>query len=167
MKTKIVFKAFLVLAAVFSLNGAVSADYPSTVTTPNGSVVSTTTQTYELTVAQINAAIAWTQQNYPNAVILRNPTRKYNCHSYAWYYQSISNDRWMNHPGDDAYWLDGSYHDGYFPLYGYKISYTNGDHSGIMDYNSYVVSKWGNYGLMKHYYTYCPYASLIVHYYTR
>jgi hypothetical protein len=156
---------FLGLAAI--LNSAVFADYYSCVYTPNGSSVSTYVHTTELTIAEINTRIAWDQQNFPNAVILRNPTQKYNCHSYAWYSQSTSNIMWINHPGDDTYWLDGSYYDGYFPVYGYKISYTNGDHSGIMDYNGYVISKWGDHCLMKHYFTQCPYPSLIVHYYTR
>jgi hypothetical protein len=153
----------LSLAAINS--SAVFADYNSCVYTPKGTAVSTIVYTTELTTAQINAFIAWTQQNYPNALLLRNPTDKYNCHSYAWYSQSTSNYMWM--PDPSLYWQDGSYHDGTFPIIGYKINYTNGGHSGIMNDNNYVTSKWGAYGLMKHYYTYCPYNSLIVHYFTR
>ncbi|MFA5248595.1 MAG: hypothetical protein WC415_05260 [Patescibacteria group bacterium] len=167
MKAKVAFKVSFLLAAIFIFNGAVLADYPSTVLTPNGSTVNTTTVTTELDAWQISLYIAWTQTNFPNAVILANPTKKYNCHSYAWYWQSTGNTKWMNTPGDDTYWLDGSYWNTYYPIASDKVSYASDDHSGIFDGNNYVISKWGNKCLVRHLSSYCPYNPLILRYYRR
>ncbi|NCE63148.1 hypothetical protein D1159_00785 [Pseudoflavonifractor sp. 524-17] len=38
---------------------------------------------------------------------LSRATPSYNCHSYAWYSQSISNNYWINDP--KPYMNDGSY----------------------------------------------------------
>jgi hypothetical protein len=44
----------------------------------------------ELTQEQINYFNSYVSINYPLATKLREPTLKYNCHSYAWYSQSKS-----------------------------------------------------------------------------
>jgi len=164
MKVKIIFEV-LFLSVIFSK--VVLADSASYVYTPNGSAVSTMTMTYELSAAEINFKIALVQQDFPNATILAYPSRKYNCHSYAWYWQSTSNDRWMNTPGDDTYWLAGSYYNVYYQVSGDKVSYASDDHSGIFDGNNYVISKWGNSCLVRHLSYNCPYNSLVLRYYRR
>ena len=119
--------------------------------------------TYELTSSQIALYNNYVQTNYPSASRERNASRKYNCHSYAWYTTSASNDRWMNTPGDDRYWQDGSYtwwHPPYIWFSNMKISYASDDHSGIwVGTSSYVRSKWGQLPQMYHYWNYTPYNS--------
>jgi hypothetical protein len=162
MKTKIVNQLFLMLTAIFIFNGMVLSDNPSTVTTPKGSVVNTTTRTYELDPEDIALARQYVQETFPEATIVWEASRKFNCHSFAWYNMSNSNDRWMNHPGDDTYWTDGSYVEVKSPTKpssGDKVSYVNGDHSGIVDNsNGDIVSKWGEGCLVRHLVNRCPYA---------
>ncbi|MFV2017880.1 hypothetical protein [Micromonospora sp. LOL_023] len=138
-------------------------DYYSTVYTPNGTPVSVITMTSELTSAQITSGNNYVATNYPSATRERNASRKYNCHSYAWYSTSSANNRWMNSPGDDQYWLDGSYtrwHPPYIWFSNMKLSYASDDHSGIwVGTGSYVRSKWGQLPLMYHYWNYSPYSS--------
>ncbi|WP_326550521.1 hypothetical protein [Micromonospora sp. NBC_01813] len=138
-------------------------DYYSTVYTPNGSAVTVITMTSELTSAQIASYNSYVATNYPSASRERNASRKYNCHSYAWYSTSTANDRWMNSPGDDQYWLDGSYTRWQIPYIWFsnmKLSYASDDHSGIwVGTGSYVRSKWGQLGLMYHFWNYSPYSS--------
>jgi len=144
-------------------DGVSTQDYGSTVYTPRGSAVAVTTMTYELTSSQIASYNNYVQTNYPSASRERNASRKYNCHSYAWYTTSASNDRWMNTPGDDRYWQDGSYtwwHPPYIWFSNMKISYASDDHSGIwVGTSSYVRSKWGQLPQMYHYWNYTPYNS--------
>lgn len=150
----------------------VSDDYPSTVYTPRGSAVPVTVMTVEMSTAEINAYHTHVATYYPNATRETSATRKYNCHSYAWYSQSTSNTRWMDTPGDDKYWTDGSYraynimYDGY-PNY-MKASYASDDHSGIEDRtrgNMWIRSKWGPGPRMYHYYNYSPYNASTVNRY--
>lgn len=144
-------------------DGFSTQDYASTVYTPRGTGVSVTTMTYELSSAQITANNNYVATTYPSATRERNSSRKYNCHSYAWYSTSTSNDRWMNIPGDDKYWQDGSYtqwHAPYLWFSSMKLSYASDDHSGIwVGTGSYVRSKWGQMGLMYHAWNYSPYNS--------
>ncbi|MFY1696884.1 hypothetical protein [Solwaraspora sp. WMMA2101] len=147
-------------------------DYASTAYTPNGSAVSVITMTSELTSAQISSYNSYVATNYPSASRERNASRKYNCHSYAWYSTSSANDRWMNTPGDDQYWLDGSYTRWRIPYRWFpsmKLSYASDDHSGIWagESGEYVRSKWGQLGLMYHYWTYSPYNSSTTNSYFR
>lgn len=144
--------------------------YNSTVYTPNGTGVSVNVYTSEpLTTSQISAYDSQTAILYPNAIKLRSASGKYNCHSYAWYSQSTSNNVWMNVP--DAYWTDGSYSYVPSPVSTNKMVYFNGsvaDHSGIVYYRYSgpsinfmdlvdVDSKWGPYGLYRHRGNDCPY----------
>ncbi|TDB72400.1 hypothetical protein [Micromonospora sp. KC723] len=142
-------------------DGLSAQDYASTVYTPKGTAVPVTTMTTELTSAQITSFNNYVATNYPNATRERSASRKYNCHSYAWYSTSTSNDRWMNTPGDDKYWQDGSYKQWHTPLVWYsgmRISYASDDHSGIwVGTGNYVRSKWGQMGLIYHLWNYTPY----------
>lgn len=144
-------------------DGVTTQDYYSTVYTPRGTPVTVITMTTELTAAQIAANNNYVYTYYPSATLERSSTRKYNCHSYAWYSTSSANDRWMNTPGDDTYWLDGSYTRWQIPFIWFsnmKLSYASDDHSGIwVGTSNYVRSKWGQLGLVYHYWDYAPYNS--------
>lgn len=82
----------------------------------------------ELTSSEITQYKNYVSSNYPGATYIATPTKKYNCHSYAWYSQSTSNSYWMNDPS--KYMSDGSYEKA-----GYKVGniiYYTGEHSGVV-----------------------------------
>jgi len=136
-------------------------DYSSYAYTPNGTAVPVIVRTWELSSGQIAACNSDLDQTYPNATRLTNCSRKYNCHSYAWYSQSPFNNRWMNTPGDDTYWQDGSYIPASIRAGG-KVSYASDDHSAIALSGSEYESKWGSTALMRHAPTYTPYNSSVL-----
>lgn len=99
--------------------------------------------------------------------LLSRGTCKYNCHSYAWYSQSTSNNRWINFP--IAYMVDGSYTRVLSSIYssslgvymGDKVFYgtnTNPTHSAVISsgisgaplLTRTAKSKWGELGLFEH-----------------
>jgi hypothetical protein len=142
-------------------------DYNSTVKTPNGTSVPVIVRTWELTAAQITANNNYVRTAYPNAAIVSNSSRRYNCHSYAWH-SSTPNTIWINTPNDDKYWLDGSYRPSYnICKNGRKASYKNADHSAIQLDCTQMRSKWGPLPLMRHPYNHCPYNSTVIGYYER
>lgn len=146
------------------------ADSWSTVNTPKGSSVSVLLRSTELTAAQIASNNQWVSSAYPNATWLADASRKYNCHSYAWYQQS-ANGRWMNTPGDDTYWQDGSFVQTSPSLTANwpngKVSYASDDHSAVKYSSTLVQSKWGELPVMRHAPGYSPYNSGTLRYYTR
>lgn len=147
-----------------------TSDYNSTVYTPNGSAVAAIAMTTELTSAQISSYNSYVATNYPRATRETNASRKYNCHSYAWHNQSTSNSIWINTPGDDTYWTDGSYtlwHPPYIWFSNMRVSYVYGDHSGIDIDGTRVRSKWGQLPRMAHAWNYSPYDSSVLNYYFR
>ena len=104
---------------------------------------------------------------YDTAISIDPISPSYNCHSYAWYSQSTSNEYWIS--GDDIYpYLeDGSYSPVLTPSLALKVVYRNANgfagHSARYSYyntfiqKSFVVSKWGYYGVFYHELTDCPY----------
>ena len=154
------------------------------VTTPNGSAVKVYKINTDLSSSKINEYNQVGDSLFPYATRISTATRKYNCHSYAWYSSSTSNSYWMDDPS--AYYKDGSYVEVTTPKSGDIICYfdDNGTpnnfsddiniHSGIvLSYDSsispngvcgtsnqvVVRSKWGAYGLYEHNGDYCPYVS--------
>lgn len=153
------------------------ADYATTVYTPNGTAVPAIYTTDELTPDEINAWSNWVAMYYPLATRETNASRRYNCHSYAWHSQSTSNKIWINSPGDNIYWEDGSYV-WITTTYGYgsipsnvpdgaKVSYSWDDHSAIKVSSTKFRSKWGKLPRMKHAPHYSPYYSYSLSYYKR
>lgn len=102
---------------------------------------------------------------YPQAQYVSTATRKYNCHSYAWYWSSPSNIYWMDNPW--AYMHDGSYTSVSTPSTAHKAFYSSNHSANIYDAtgnsfsNTYVISKWGTAPLMIHKITYGPYGGSI------
>lgn len=145
-----------------------TTDTNTTVKTPQGTSVTAIKMTTELTAAQITAANNAVATKYPRATRQRSATRKYNCHSYAWHSTSSTNNIWINNPGDDKYWTDGSYRlNSTVGQAGRKVSYSNDDHSAITINATEFYSKWGQWGLMRHAYNYTPYTSSGLKYYSR
>lgn len=155
------------------------------VTTPNGSQVLVQIYDYDpiayLSMSEIVAQSRKYKEEYPNITLLRNPTGKYNCHSYAWYSQSTNNNKWMNNPR--AYMTDGSYNYTNNPGVNNRVVYFDGygtlEHSAIVkerlsgpSQNNFldmvvVESKWGMLGLYKHNGMDCPYSMNKIEYYYR
>ncbi len=159
---------------IFSKPDFSPQDVSTTVQTPNGSTVYATMVTTELTTEQYNEALTYVQNNYPNATIDRYPTKKYNCHSYAWHNQSSSNNIWINAPQQRKYWTDGSYSlvaqytGGSWPsgiVHGMKVDYVNSDHSARVYNSTTMISKWGASCLVRHPFAYCPYTSTAANFY--
>lgn len=153
------------------------ADYSCTTTTPRGTTVSAICVTTELTASQIAQRNSYVDAAYPSATRETNASRKYNCHSYAWYSQSTSNYRWINTPQDDKYWTDGSYRrvactacihtpPSSAPN-GSKVSYVYSDHSAIKVSSTHFRSKWGDYPRMYHPWSYSPYNDSYLNFYVR
>ena len=93
-------------------------------------------------------------------ITVPNPT--YNCHSYAWYSNEPSTNKyWMRDPS--LYMTDGSYTQMSSPAVTYKVHRTTGNHSGIVGSatgvggNPTIVSKWGALGVYWHPLLDCPY----------
>ena len=152
--------------------------YYSYVYTPRETAVLVMVDRTELSPEEIAYYREWVFTHYPFASRRRDASAKYNCHSYAWYSQSASNNKWMNNPS--AYWTDGSYYrlhlwwmwwNNFEPYPDSKMRWVSADHSGIFQYSIsgiyYCVSKWGEGPLMYHPATYCPYDSTTIYYYYR
>ena len=124
------------------------------------------------TPEEIQKGNDYVDNNYPSVTIIREGTKGYNCHSYAWYSQSSDNEYWMQNPS--AYMTDGSYGliEHSWATTGTKVYYgSNADHSGIVNGRVLgppapgttlmdlilVESKWGAYGLIKHRIKDCPF----------
>lgn len=150
------------------------------VLTPNGSEVRVTSSLYDFDddgAAECNARYDAVS---PNDSRLYGATYRFNCHSYAWYSQDTTSNRyWMENPS--LYYRDGSYYEVTTPAIGDIICYIdNGGtpnntaddsnlHSGIIVSiltgsssqnlaGIYIVeSKWGSAGLYRHNGYECPY----------
>lgn len=104
------------------------------------------------------------EENYPNALRMRNATGMYNCHSYAWYNMSTTNDIWIPRPL--AFKTDG--YTTNFPWeYGDLLVYSDGEndvHSAVVFMlgngtvnSTTVISKWAQAGLYIHIVNDCPF----------
>lgn len=159
----------------FSSNGFIlstlsESSYTSTyVYTPNGTQVYAKHYEEELPNDIILVLLSEISYNYPYATRLDMPTQMYNCHSYAWYQSSTTNQLWI--PDPSAYITDGSYYEVTQPAAGDIICYytSSGEniHSGVIvevetpieDLSSITVeSKWAEAGLYRHTADYCPYS---------
>lgn len=122
-----------------------------------------------ITYAQAQAEFANLLSIYPYAVKVTDSNPAFNCHSYAWYWQSSSNNCWMNNPS--TYWNDGSYIKGSVRVNS-KVCYFSSStpiHSGVV-YSYYsgfvgVESKWGALGIVRHSLNDNPYSYSSISYY--
>lgn len=151
------------------LFGLVSCTTPSSpIKTPNGTTVKDAYKVTRDLSSKERSDLDKLFEDYKDTVkVLQPSTSKYNCHSYAWHNQSSTNDIWINSPGDDTYWLDGSYVKSTKAI-GNKVSYCGGvDHSAIVHSNTHFISKWGPGPLVVHTPENSPYNSACVTYYKK
>lgn len=136
------------------------------ITTPGGNIVSTSYNLtwedhYPLTYDTMKKAQEDFKNDHPEITIVTNPNPSYNCHSYAWYSTSTTNKHWI----DDItpYLTDNSYTKQSAAGVGYKVHWTEDNHSGIVQTmaggpnNPMVISKWGTAGVIIHPLKTCPY----------
>ncbi|MBI3268193.1 MAG: hypothetical protein HYZ53_04170 [Planctomycetes bacterium] len=149
--------------------GAVWADYYAYTRTPRRSPVSVIVMTWELSADEIDSMNEYWADAYPQATLLGSCSRKYNCHSYAWYAQ-FATSVWINDPA--RYWTDGSYvrTTTVPPRSGEKVFYpgdADGSHSAVSQGGGIMVSKWGQAPLMRHGLKYGPYYMAVYRSYRR
>lgn len=118
-----------------------------TIMTPNGSTVS---DTYSWVGSDLVSSdpeyISHMQilSNHPNATLNDYPSKKYNCHGYAWHVSEGGSKVWIGlstETAEDIYWQDESYIQVPEAI-GEKVSYY-GNHSAIRLSSSLYKSKWG------------------------
>ena len=144
-----------------------------TVRTPYGKPVDAITGWGDLTEDEYNYMNAYLNTYYPNAIILGDATKNYNCHGYAWCMTTGGPTCWINcgtSPSDlsnlSKYWTNDAYGLTSTDYASVKIHYYNGDHSAVKStVPGYYESKWGAWYLIRHTPNYCPYGS-DKHYYT-
>jgi hypothetical protein len=142
------------------------ADVNTTIRTPRRTVIPAILRDFELSQREIEASDNFTRRTYPLATLERSASRRYNCHSYAWYSQAAANNIWLN--DEDPYWTDGSYVliqqvNGGINLpanvpNGSKLSWLWNDHSAIKVDAATVRSKWGPGPQMRHHPGDSPYS---------
>ncbi len=97
---------------------------------------------------------------YSGAILVSQPSEKYNCHAYAWHIVEGGNELWMGSsegmfPNGYTnptylYWTDGSYEEVPEAM-ATKVAYDNeGNHSAIRLDSVWYQSKWGADALVKH-----------------
>ncbi|MGI5895882.1 MAG: hypothetical protein ACOX6U_02885 [Oscillospiraceae bacterium] len=135
-------------------------DYTTIVLTPKQTAVQVIWREYEFTSYEITEINRQTEMAYPNATRVKNASRRYNCHSYAWY--STSDYYIMDEPQQVKYMSDGSYVKTTVAN-GRKAYYYAGSHSAIVTTVRYdgtyrVTGKWGTEsGVYEHAPNYGPY----------
>lgn len=163
--------------------------------TPNGTVVEYASlfSGQDFTQSEISNIITddGDKLGYTENVRLGNPSKRYNCHSYAWYSQNtVSNNYWISYP--NSYILDNSYvtstgeENDILCYWAIDYLYVNGalqqvgeayiSHSAIItdvgddfdftNADTYseltVTSKWGQSSLFAHNALHCPYTSVML-----
>ena len=107
--------------------------------------------------------------NFPNAILRGSATSKYNCHSYAWYKNSIDNSVWIDATYNDIFQLSRYWTNDLYVNCSDSVAtrayYSDDDHSAIVLPSGKFLSKWGLMPLMEHDYDSCPYTSSNIQYY--
>lgn len=130
--------------------------------TLDGDRIPLLTSLTEYTNVKISNQLALVMKEFPNLIVGDYPTQKYNCHSYAWYDDSIDNQYWLN--DIDVYLNDIHSEEISDPSVGAKCVYYDSSgkplHSAIITKieGEYItcVSKWGANGLFVHEREYVP-----------
>jgi hypothetical protein len=160
--------------------------------TPTGYPVNAKYRINELSTSEKIAKANEISAQFPQARIVREASRRYNCHSYAWYSQSAYNPIWLGNDYEVTKYFQGGYVSSvgiyYMPSYeliaiansnhipahipnGAKAIYRtqNGGilHSAIVfnTASNELISKWGESGLYVHKPSECPYVGSYIEYY--
>lgn len=146
----------------YNIMGTLNTYSTTTVYTPNGSAVTVIIAAQDFSSAEKQDINDYFISTYPLATYVSTSTKNYNCHSYAWYSSSTSNQYWMDDPS--RYMSDGSYSKVSTPMRASHMYYATGNHSAkIYDVVSNVISKatviskWGQGPVMIHKANYSPY----------
>jgi hypothetical protein len=123
----------------------------------------------EMTNAEIIYFTNTALSQYPNATLRGPASSKYNCHSYAWYDSSTTNETWINAEYNDVlqlskFWTNDLYVSS-TQSDAERAYYSSGDHSAVVLPSGKFLSKWGAGPLMEHDYNYCPYDYSNMQYY--
>lgn len=126
----------------------------------------------EMSQDQINYCNNLATSSHPRATLVGPSSTLYNCHSYAWYYNSQNNRIWLNDSVNntnqlDKYWDSNGVYVSCSASDAERIFYicTGGDHSAIVLNSNQVISKWGPWALMQHDISDCPYPTNNLQYY--
>lgn len=164
-------RLFYVLSLLMVTSNWIVAQQPTTVQTPQGSIVA---DTYiwpeEFRAADVEYINKRVKIEYPRAIVLKPATTTYNCHAYAWHISEGGSAVWMGRYTNPTsiYWTDGSYVEISNPIEGAKVSYANDNHSAVVTNDIDVfISKWGKRSLVKHEKHYCPYESSSLRYFVK
>ena len=141
---------------------------PASVYTPNGTLVNDTyiINEYDYVYSQdeLSNLANYLYVNYNGAVLLAQPSVKYNCHAYAWHMSEGGTEVWMGYQtntAENVYWTDNSYTE--VPeCIATKVSYPEtANHSAIRVDSIWYISKWGAGPLVRHHPDDCPYSPTI------
>jgi len=142
----------MVVCVVVAVGATVFAN---TVTTPCGASVSHSHPSPDWTEQQKQDLREELEESYPDATVVGEATKSYNCHAYCW----AGASEWIGDPGvySDSYQLD--------PLNGDELTYGAGLEGGpthsAVDTGPYeATSKWGSSCLVKHDWDYGPYGDI-------
>ena len=103
-------------------------------------------------------------------------TRRFNCHGYAWHRVENGNDPsadvWIGYSASEGdpekiYITDGSYKKQTKNTPNAKIVWASGDHTAVNIDNTWCISKWNEWPLMKHKIGYSPFGNANLEYYTK
>ncbi len=107
----------------------------------------------EYTDSEKTAIAVRMENNYPTFLKMKDATKKYNCHSYAWYSTSMYNNLWIDHPSplysDTDYYRKWQTADGIPKWESRILFYSNSglQHSAIITSYPQCKSKLGSYGV--------------------
>ncbi len=176
------FRLFITFLIIISASNFVKSQYTSAtdVYTPNntqvGNVGRFTGTDYSYSAAQIETLRQTLLINYGNAELYAVPTKKHNCHAFAWHVIGGGVPRWIglsSYTAENVYWTDNSYQlvntrkvsslVSSFPSTPHlRVSYpetSNGNHSAVTTRQAgWFVSKWGDGPTVKHEWDECPYS---------
>lgn len=162
------------------LSTTVSSDTRTTVFTPMGSAVAA----WNMVESSASTRAAFDAQytnSYPNAQKIitydgYSSTRRFNCHGYAWHRSDRKNDPaedvWIGYSASEndpehTYIRDGSYIKQSQNVPNARIVWASGDHTAVNVDNTWCISKWNEWPLMKHKISYSPFGSANLEYYTK
>lgn len=138
---------------------------PITIYTPNESIVPDTYwidgDDYNYTPIELSYLENSLYINYDGAILIGPPSKKYNCHAYAWRVSEGGSQVWIGYntnTAENIYWTDSSYVEVPESL-ATKVSYdeNTANHSAIRINSEWYQSKWGEGPLVKHHPNACPY----------
>jgi hypothetical protein len=157
-------KFHLAFFALIFLALGVDAQVLSFTYTPNGTYVPGSPWG-EMSSWDCSNAASTMASSYPSAGVVRRPTRRYNCHGFAWHMSNsgsstITQKIWINAPNPTKYQTSAYGGDNSYGVSsetsGAKAHYFAGDHSANVFSGGSYRSKWGQLACVNHTRYYVP-----------